>query len=79
MADESGVTTRPTPMPERIVNPPEDLAAGLDKDPEAMAHWNELPPSHRQEYVEWIEEAGQPETRADRVSKTLDILREMQR
>ena len=53
---------------------PEDLAAALDEG--ARAHFHALAPSHRKEWVRWVEEAKKPETRAARIEKTVTALRE---
>ncbi|RBY77646.1 hypothetical protein DQ238_14655 [Geodermatophilus sp. TF02-6] len=34
-----------------------------------------LAPSHREEWVRWVEEAKRPETRAARIAKTAESLR----
>ena len=52
---------------------PEDLAAALDDD--ARAFFEGLAPSHRKEWVRWVEEAKKPETRAARVERTAEALR----
>ena len=51
---------------------PPDLAAAFT--PAAQAAYEKLPPSHRREYVQWIEEAKKPETRARRVAETVSRL-----
>jgi hypothetical protein len=53
---------------------PDDLDAALDDA--ARAHFSGLAPSHRKEWVRWVEEAKKPETRAARVEKTAAALRE---
>ena len=63
---ELDTATRETPLPE-------DLAAALDDD--ARAFFDGLAPSHRKEWVRWVEEAKKPETRAARVEKTAEALR----
>jgi hypothetical protein len=60
----------PAPPPAAAVEPPELLEA-LAGDPAADAAYQALPPSHRQEYARWIGEAARPETRAERVARTL--------
>ena len=60
----------PSPAPIPAVEPPELLEA-LAGNPAADAAYQALPPSHRQEYARWIGEAVRPETRAERVTKTL--------
>ena len=57
----------------REVALPEDLAAAFDED--VRAFFDGLAPSHRKEWVRWVEEAKKPETRAARVGKTVESLR----
>jgi len=58
----------------RSIEIPADLAAALAAAPEAQAAFNRLAPSHRREYVQWIEEAKRPETRTRRIAETLKKL-----
>lgn len=51
----------------RDVTLPEDLAAAL-ATAGATAAFDALAPSHRKEYVRWVEEAKKAETRAKRVA-----------
>jgi uncharacterized protein YdeI (YjbR/CyaY-like superfamily) len=53
---------------------PEDLAAALAANPAAQAAFAKLPPSHRREHVEAVEEAKKPETRARRIAKAVEML-----
>jgi Bacteriocin-protection, YdeI or OmpD-Associated/Domain of unknown function (DUF1905) len=55
----------------RTVAVPADLRTALEADPEANAAFAKLSFTHRREYVEWIEEAKRPETRARRVTGTV--------
>ncbi|QRG70354.1 YdeI/OmpD-associated family protein [Brevibacillus choshinensis] len=59
---------------ERIVVVPEDLQAELDKQEQAKQFFDRLAYTHRKEYVRWITEAKRPETRAGRITKTLERL-----
>ena len=59
----------------RTVEVPEDLQAALARDPEASTAFDRLSFTHRREYVEWVEEAKRPETRARRVAATVDRVR----
>ncbi|HTI28603.1 MAG TPA: YdeI/OmpD-associated family protein, partial [Kutzneria sp.] len=59
----------------REVEVPKDLEDALAADPEAHKIFDGLPFTHRKEYVRWIEEAKKPETRVNRVAKTLEKLR----
>lgn len=56
----------------REVALPEDLAAAMDDA--AHATFAALAPSHRKEWVRWVEEAKRPETRAARVARTAEAL-----
>jgi uncharacterized protein YdeI (YjbR/CyaY-like superfamily) len=51
---------------------PEELAAA----PDAAAVFEALPPSHRREYVQWVAEAKNPETRLSRAEKAVTRLRD---
>jgi uncharacterized protein YdeI (YjbR/CyaY-like superfamily) len=53
---------------------PEDLAGAMDDA--ARSAFDGLAYSHRKEWVRWVQEAKKPETRAARVSKTVESLRE---
>ena len=58
----------------REVALPDDLAAAMDDA--ARTTYDELAYTHRKEWVRWVEEAKRPETRATRIEKTVDALRE---
>lgn len=60
----------------RVVEAPPDLRKALSKNAAAKACWDELPPSHRKEYVGYIEEAKLAETRARRIEKMIATLAE---
>lgn len=47
---------------------PDDLAAALQKNRKARATFDAFSPSHRREYVEWIEAAKRQETRERRLA-----------
>jgi hypothetical protein len=60
----------------RTVAVPPDLRTALRADPEANAAFAQLSFTHRREYVEWVEEAKRPETRARRITGTVDGVRQ---
>ena len=60
----------------RTVEVPGDLARALERVAAAQEAFERLAYSHQREYVEWIEEAKRPETRARRIEKTVERLRE---
>ncbi len=53
----------------RTVKPPADLVKALKSSPPAWDPWRELSYSHQRQYVEAIESAKKPETRASRIAK----------
>jgi hypothetical protein len=55
----------------RTVRLPAELRAALAEDPEAKAAFASMSFTHRREYVDWIEEAKRPETRARRVAESV--------
>ncbi len=57
-----------------VVEAPADLAEALAKSEAARALWASMAPSHRKEYVVWIEEARKAETRARRVEKAVEMM-----
>ena len=61
---------------ERVVVEPPELTQALADNPVAQAAYEHLPFSHRTEYARWIDEGKKPETRADRVAKTIKRLTE---
>ncbi len=61
-----------------LVTPPE-LVAALKKNKAAEKVFAAFAPSHRKEYIEWITEAKRDETRAKRVTQTVDWLAEGKR
>lgn len=62
----------PRPAPQS----PPDLEAALRKNAQARAAYQRLSPSHRREYVEWLEEAKRDETRKRRLATTIEWLSE---
>jgi uncharacterized protein YdeI (YjbR/CyaY-like superfamily) len=61
---------------ERTVEVPADLAAALAAEPSVEKAFTALAYSHRKEYVRWVTEAKQAKTRTDRISKTVEMVRE---
>jgi uncharacterized protein YqfA (UPF0365 family) len=60
----------------REVEVPDDLARALAKDRVAKKIFDGLAFTHRNEYAKWIEGAKKPETRARRLAKAVEMLRE---
>ena len=55
---------------------PADLAKGLAANRKAKATFEGFAPSHRREYIEWIEDAKREETRARRLEQAIEWLAE---
>jgi hypothetical protein len=60
----------------REVEVPAALAAAFAGDTAAKIAFESLAPSHRKEFVRWIEEAKRSETKQSRLEQTLQLLRE---
>lgn len=58
----------------RSVEVPADLQAALAKKPAAAKDFATFSYSHKKEFVDWITSAKRPETRADRVEKTIAMI-----
>ena len=61
---------------ERVVVEPPELSQALAANAAARAAYEKLPFTHRNEYARWIGEGSKPQTRADRVAKTIKRLTE---
>ena len=55
----------------RPVTVPAYFTAALKKRPKALAAFTAFPPSHKREYVEWIDSAKTDETRQRRIATAL--------
>jgi uncharacterized protein YdeI (YjbR/CyaY-like superfamily) len=75
--NEQGVKApRSVRRPRPPVKVPADLEKALKNDARARAAFEAFSPSHRREYVEWIEEAKRPETRGKRVATAIEWMAE---
>ncbi len=66
-------------LEERIVEIPADLQDALKADPAALEAFRKLSYTHQKEYVRWVNEAKQAETRNRRIGKTVERLVKDQR
>lgn len=55
---------------------PDDLGNVLHKDPTAWANWEGFTYSCKKEYIEWVTDAKQDETRKRRIAQALEMIRE---
>ena len=60
-----------------VIKAPADFVKALKAMPPARDRWRELSVSHQREYVEAIEEAKRPETRARRIEQATNAIRAM--
>jgi uncharacterized protein YdeI (YjbR/CyaY-like superfamily) len=75
--NEKGIKKKPVkkdPKPELPMPPA--LIAALKKNKQARTNFDQMPPSHRREYIEWISEAKTDPTRDKRVATTIEWLTE---
>jgi uncharacterized protein YdeI (YjbR/CyaY-like superfamily) len=77
--EAGGGPRRPKSTPRPPPDAPPELRAALDLNPVAAATFEAFPPSCRREYVEWVEEAKRPETRARRVAQAVEWMAEGKR
>lgn len=63
------------PARKALVVPP-DLEGCLKKDDQAWEHWEKFNYTHKKEYVEWITDAKQDETRKRRIAQALEMIRD---
>lgn len=73
--DKVNVTVEADAEP-RVIEIPKDLAKELRRDKQAKAFFDGLSFTHKREYVIWIQEAKKPETRLNRVTKTIAMLKQ---
>jgi uncharacterized protein YdeI (YjbR/CyaY-like superfamily) len=79
---EAGLAKVEFPLPEaqaarpkRLELPlPDWLKAGLMASPKAWENFNNLPPSHRRNYIGWISDAKKEETRQRRIQEAIGRL-----
>jgi len=60
----------------RVVVEPTDFATALDAEPLARSAFDRLTDSQKSQHLRLIENAKKPDTRARRIEKTLDTLRD---
>ena len=52
-----------------------DVSEALRANPAALSRFEGLPPSHRNEYLKWIDEARRADARARRIAGMIDRLK----
>lgn len=76
--NEDGVKSPPRAATNqtRSVRAPADLLAALKNNARARAAYDDMSPSHKREYIEWITEAQRDETRKRRVATAVEWIAE---
>jgi uncharacterized protein YdeI (YjbR/CyaY-like superfamily) len=75
--NEAGIKpARPRKHPKARLVMPADLTAALKKSKAAWVQWQAFSPGRRREYLTWILEAKQDETRARRIAATVSQVAE---
>ncbi len=59
---------------EPAINPPPDFMVALAADSAALERWDHLPYRHKKAHIEYIENAGRPESRFRRIRKIIEAL-----
>lgn len=73
--DEVKVTVELDTEP-RVLDIPKDFLKELKKNKDAKTFFEKLSYTHQREYLLWVEEAKKEETRARRILKAVEMLRE---
>jgi len=67
----------PSKIPGGVVHElPDDLRKALLGNATALAAWNDITPLARNEFICWVEDAKQKQTRARRIRRTQEELEE---
>jgi uncharacterized protein YdeI (YjbR/CyaY-like superfamily) len=76
--NEAGIKApgRAQPKKRKPLPMPDYFTAALKKNAKARQTFENFPPSHRREYIEWITKAKREETRNERLTKAVNWLSE---
>ncbi|MFH1006864.1 MAG: YdeI/OmpD-associated family protein [Candidatus Latescibacterota bacterium] len=58
---------------------PEELQTALGQNSKARAHFDQLAPTYRKQYVGWIAAAKRPETQEKRIKEAMELLEQGQK
>jgi uncharacterized protein YdeI (YjbR/CyaY-like superfamily) len=76
LEDQGVKTVRVKAEPKKPIPIPADLKAALARNRRAKATYDAFSPSHKREYLEWITDAKQAETRRRRIAQALEWMAE---
>ena len=79
LVDSGEKAPRPLKHPKPPLEVPPDLETAFAGNAEARASFAAFPPSARRDYLDWLADAKRPETRAKRLSQTIEWLAEGKR
>jgi len=74
--NEKGIKVAKKPVEKKELIVPKDLTSALSKNKTAKTTFDKFSPSHKREYVAWIEEAKTEPTRNKRLATTVEWLSE---
>ena len=74
--NEKGIKVQKKPAEKKEIVVPDDLKKALSKNKAAKTAFEKFSPSHKREYVMWIEEAKTEPTRNKRLATTVEWLSE---
>jgi uncharacterized protein YdeI (YjbR/CyaY-like superfamily) len=75
--NEDGIKLPPRQRTEqKDLSVPASLASALEKDKKAQTVFEEFSPSHKKEYIEWINEAKTETTRNKRIESAIEMMTE---
>ena len=72
--DEVTITVEPDTEP-RVIEVPAELKRAFKTEKSAKAFFDQLSYTHQREYVMWINEAKREETRQNRITKAIEMLK----
>jgi len=67
---------RAVKSPKAPLDPPDYMMAAIRKNKKALAAFEQFPPSHQREYVEWVVEAKADDTRERRLKTAIEWMAE---
>jgi uncharacterized protein YdeI (YjbR/CyaY-like superfamily) len=67
---------RPPAKPKKAIGMPEAFRRAIDKNAKARQTYDAFSPSNQREYLEWITDAKQDETRARRIAQAVEWMAE---
>lgn len=75
LRDGARVSVALAPEGPQVLSMSSDVADALNAEPEARRFFESLATFYRKGFIRWIEDAKRPETRAKRITETIDALK----